>query len=76
MRGTGLTHEQFVHDRAAAVAWATARGTITEAEAWQILAAKLVSASATGAIGACVHSSAWANGVGPVEVVEIAAAGE
>jgi hypothetical protein len=43
VRDAGLTHEQFVHDvRAAAVAWARARGTITEEEAGRILAAKLV----------------------------------
>jgi len=69
----GLTHEQFVHDvRAAAVAWATARGTITEAEAERILVAKLVYGAGDGRYRGVCHYSAWANGVGPVEVVEIA----
>lgn len=41
--GAGLTHEQFVHEvRMAAVALATARSTITEAEPGWILGAKLV----------------------------------
>jgi len=73
----GLTHEQFVHDvRRAAVAWARARGTITEAEAGRILAAKLVYGAGDGRYRGVCHYSAWANSVGPVEIVEIAAAGE
>ena len=76
MRQVGLTHEQFVHDvRAAAVAWATARGTITGAEAGRILAAKLVYGAGDGRYRGVCHYSAWANGLGPVEVDEIAAAG-
>jgi hypothetical protein len=77
VKRAGLTHEQFVHDvRAAAVAWATARGPITEAEAGRILAAKLVYGAGDGRYRGVCHHRAWANGVGPVEVVEIAAAGE
>jgi len=58
VREAGLTHEQFVHDvRAAAVAWATARGTVTEAEAERILAASWSTAPATGGIGACVTTA-------------------
>jgi hypothetical protein len=77
VREAGLTHEQFVHDvRAAAVAWATDRGTITEAEAGRTLAAKLVYGAGDGRYRGVCHYSAWANGVSPVEVVEIAAAGK
>src|SRR5437868_10589189 len=73
----GLTHEHFVHDvRTAAVAWATARSTITEAEAGRILAAKLVYGAGDGRYRGVCHYRAWANGGGPVEIVEIAAAGE
>src|SRR5947208_3595044 len=73
----GLTHEQFVHDvRAAAVAWATARGTVTDLEAELILAAKLVYGAGDGRYRGVCHYRAWVNGVGPAEVVEIAAAGE
>jgi hypothetical protein len=73
----GLTHEQFVHDvRSAVVAWATARRTITEAEASRLLAAKLVYGAGDGRYRGICHYQAWANGHGPVEVVEIAAAGE
>ena len=47
--GAGLTHEQFVHDvRAAAVAWAMGRGTVTGLEAERILAAKLVYGAGDG----------------------------
>src|SRR5205807_10027597 len=77
VRQVGLTHEQFVHDvRTAAVAWAKARGTVTDAEAERILAAKLVYGAGDGRYRGVCHYSAWANGVGSVEVVEIAAAGE
>src|SRR5947208_7579099 len=77
VREAGLTHEQFVHDvRAAAVARATARGSITEAEAGRILAAKLVYGAGDGRYRGVYHYSAGENGVEPVEVVEIAAAGE
>ena len=77
MRRRGLTHEQFVHDvRRAAVAWAKARSTITEAEAERMLAAKLVYGAGDGRYRGVCHYSAWANGAGPVEVVEISAAGE
>jgi len=72
MRVAGLTDEQFVHDvRAAAGAWAMARGTVTGAEARRILAAKLVYGAGDGRYRGVCHYSAWANAVGPVEVVEI-----
>ena len=57
------------------MAWARARGTITEVEAARILAAKLVYGAGDGRYRGVCHYSAWANGVGPAEVVEIAAAG-
>ena len=76
-RSRGLTHEQFVHDvRSAVVAWATGGATISEEEASRLLAAKLVYGAGDGRYRGICHYEAWANGVGPVEVVEIAAAGE
>lgn len=73
----GLTHEQYVADvRTAAVAWATARGTIDGAEAQRLMAAKLVYGIGDGRYRGVCHFQAWANGIGPVEVVEIAATGE
>src|SRR5437016_13823745 len=73
----GITHEQFCHDvRAAAVAWASARGSITEAEAARLMAAKLVYGVGSGGYRGVCHYRAWANGHGPVEVVEVAASGE
>ncbi|MCW2904065.1 MAG: hypothetical protein JWO67_6330, partial [Streptosporangiaceae bacterium] len=57
------------------MAWARARGT-TEAEAGRILAAKLAYGAGDGRYQGVCHYSAWANSVGHVEVVEIAADGE
>jgi hypothetical protein len=77
MKGPALTHEQFVHDiRAAAVARALAGGTVDQVEAARILSAKLVYGAGDGRYRGVCHFQAWAHGTGPVEVVEIAAAGE
>jgi hypothetical protein len=74
---TTRTHEQFVAAvRAAAVAWATNHGTIDEAEAARLLAAKLVYGVGSGAYRGVCHYGAWAAEDGSVEVVEIAATGE
>src|SRR3984893_3475533 len=65
VRRAGLTHGQFAHDvRAAASAWAKARGTLSEAEAGRLLAAKLVYGAGDGRYRGVCHYSAWANGMG------------
>ena len=71
------THEAFIAAiRTAAVSWATARGTIDEAEAGRLMAAKLVYGIGDGRYRGVCHYSAWKAGDGAVEVVEVAATGE
>jgi hypothetical protein len=71
------THEQYLHGmREAIIARATERGLIDDTQAAQLAHAKLVYGVGNGTYRGVCHYSAWANGVGSVDVVEIAATAE
>jgi len=72
---TGITHERFCADiRSAAVAWATARDAITEAETAQLLAAKLVYGAGDGRYRGVCHYSTWKGDAGAAEIAATGAA--
>lgn len=68
------THERFLQGtRDAIIAFALARGTITAEQAERVLHAKLLYGVGDGSYrGICIYS-VWENGIGNVDVVEIAA---
>ena len=71
------THEDFIAAvREVAVEQALVRGTIDEAEALRLRHAKLVYGIGTGAYRGVCHYQAWENGIGKVDVIEIAATAE
>ena len=71
------THEDFIGAvRELAVARALELGNIDEAEATRLRHAKLVYGIGSGTYRGICHYGAWENGVGKVEVIEIAATAE
>jgi hypothetical protein len=71
------THERYIHAvRDAVVAWALAEGTITDEQATRMLHAKLLYGIGDGSYRGICHYSAWENGIGKVDVVEIAASAQ
>lgn len=68
------THELFIHRvRDLAIAYARAEGVVDEAMLTRLAHAKLLyGVGAAGVRGVC-HYDAWQNGIGKVDVVEIAA---
>jgi hypothetical protein len=74
---TNLTHEQYVQNvRTLAVQRALELGQLTEDEATELLHTKLVyGVGQSGVRGTCYFGT-WTNGIGQVDTVEIAAAGQ
>jgi len=71
------THEQYLQaTRDAVIHRAADRGTIDEDEAQRLEHAKLVYGIGNGSYRGVCHYQAWENGVGRVDVVEIAATAE
>jgi len=67
------THERYIHQvREAVIAHALDRETITAEQAERALHAKLLYGIGHGYRGVC-HYDAWENGIGRVDVVEVAA---
>lgn len=74
---TVKTHEDFIHAvRDIAVRRALEVGTIDETEAERLTHAKLVYGIGNGSYRGVCHYKAWRNGIGEVEVIEIAATAE
>lgn len=74
--GTG-SHEAFLQaTRATIVEAAQARETITEDEAFKLAHTKLVYGIGNGSYRGVCHYDAWENGVGRVDVIEVAATAE
>jgi hypothetical protein len=77
MRSTTSTHEQFIHRvRDLVVESAVTRGTITPAMAERLSHAKLLYGIGDGTYRGVCHYSAWENGIGNVDVIEVAATAE
>jgi hypothetical protein len=74
---TTLSHEQFVQAvRTMAVEGALKRGSLTHDEAMRLMHTKLVyGVGQRGVRGTC-HYGVWRNGIGNVDVVEVAAASQ
>lgn len=73
----GSTHEEYLHrTREAIVARALELETIDETEAAKLEHAKLVYGIGNGSYRGVCHYDAWENGVGRVDVVEVAATAE
>lgn len=71
------TTELFIHGvRDAVVAYAVAEGTVTDAQAAKMRNAKLLYGIGDGSYRGICHYAAWENGVGRVDVVEIAASAQ
>jgi hypothetical protein len=71
------THEEYLHHtREAVIARAVERGQISSDEATKLDHTKLVYGVGDGSYRGVCHYQAWENGVGRVDVVEIAAAAE
>jgi len=71
------THEQFIHMvRDAVVARAHVKGTIDDDESAKLNHTKLVYGVGDGSYRGITAYQAWQNGVGKVDVIEIAATGE
>lgn len=71
------THELYIHAvRDIIVAWAEAEGTITAEQAERMRHAKLLYGIGDGSYRGVCHYDAWENGVGRVDVVEIAASAQ
>lgn len=71
------THEEYLHrTREAIVERALERETITTEDAERIAHAKLVYGVGNGSYRGVCHYQAWENGIGRVDVVEIAATAE
>jgi len=71
---THTTHERFLQSaRGAVIADAEERGTITAEQAARLRHAKLLYGIGDGSYRGVCHYDAWENGVGKVDVIEIAA---
>lgn len=71
------THERYLHIvRDAVIEYALSNKAITEEEAERALHAKLLYGIGDGTYRGVCHYDAWENGVGPVDVVEVAASGQ
>lgn len=71
------TTERYIHAvRDAIVAWATAERSITDEQAARLHHAKLLYGIGDGSYRGICHFNAWENGVGKVDVVEIAASAQ
>lgn len=71
------THERFIHaTRDAVIDRALALGQITDDQAAHLGHAKLVYGIGNGSYRGVCHYEAWENGIGKVDVVEIAATAE
>lgn len=74
---TALDHEDYIQAvRRMAVAGATTRGTITEAEAQRLDHTKLIYGVGQAGVRGTCYFETWQNGIGMVDTVEIAAAGQ
>ena len=74
MQPAKSTHETFLQQaRDAIVAHAVAAGTITDEQAGRVRHAKLLYGVGDGRYRGICHYDAWENGVGRVDVVEVAA---
>lgn len=74
---TVTSHEDFIHAvRDIAVSRALELGTIDETSATRLRHAKLVYGIGNGSYRGVCHYQAWQNGIGKVEVIEIAATAE
>lgn len=71
------THEEFLHSvREAAIRLALQAGTISEDEAAKLEHTKLVYGVGNGTYRGVCHYGAWENGIGQVDVIEVAATAE
>lgn len=71
------TTERYLHAvRDAVVAWAEAEGTITAEQATKLRHAKLLYGIGDGSYRGICHYQAWENGIGKVDVIEIAASAQ
>lgn len=71
---SGTTHEQYLHQtRKVVIETAFARGTITADQAMALSHTKLLYGLGDGTYRGVCHYQAWENGVGHVDVIEIAA---
>lgn len=71
------THERYIHAvRDAIVTHAVAEGTVTDEQAAKLRHAKLLYGIGDGSYRGICHYDAWENGVGRVDVVEIAASAQ
>lgn len=71
---THTTHERFLHlTRDAVIAHAESAGTITEDQAARMRHAKLLYGVGNGTYRGICHYNAWENGIGNVDVIEVAA---
>jgi hypothetical protein len=74
---TTTTHERFIHAvRDIVIAAARAEGVIDEAMLTRLAHAKLLYGIGDGSYRGICHYSAWENGIGKVDVVEIAASAQ
>jgi hypothetical protein len=74
---THSTHERFIQSaRDAVIAHAEAAGTITTEQAERARHAKLLYGIGDGSYRGICHYDAWENGVGKVDVIEIAASAQ
>jgi hypothetical protein len=75
--GTKRTHEEFLHrTREVVIARALELGTINDDEAARLEHAKLLYGIGDGSYRGVCHYQAWENGIGKVDVIEVAATAE